>query len=107
MKPTITPSDTLVLEKDSKGYINVKLYQNGQAGINILTLTKYPDIAQLDKISRTVLFLKDRYASILQDAGICSQVFKTAEGYTCGMINIDVFFELDNSPNGQYTVKVN
>jgi hypothetical protein len=103
LKPVVTSSDVIVLQKDKNGLIQVKLYKNGE-GINIVTLTSYPELTGLDKISRTVLFLKEKYLNVLKDAGIITQSFKSAEGYWCGMIDINVYFELDNSPNGQYVV---
>lgn len=108
MKPKhviATKSDVIVLQKDSRGLIQVKLYKNGE-GINIVTLTSYPELASLDKISRTIIFLKEKYLHVLMNTGIITKHFKSAEGYWCGMLDINIFFELDNSPNGQYIVKI-
>lgn len=92
----ITPEDMLCLEKDKHGFIHIKLYRNGANGIDTITMTKYPvTLPVLHELSRNVVFLREKYITLLQEAGVITQSFKTNEGYWCGFIHIDVFFQLE------------
>ena len=106
MTPTkLKPSDTLVLEKDAKGYVHIKLYKDGK-GIDVTELTLSPERAGLPVINHIIVFLKEKYAEDLKAQGIIHNYFQSNEGIWCALLNVDVYFELDNSPTKTFTKQV-
>jgi hypothetical protein len=100
----LTTADTIFLQKDSKGFVHVKLYRVGE-GINVIDMSLRPD-SKLSHVNSTVVFLKEKYIPLLKSTGIISDFFQSKDGPWCGFLDINVYFELENSHNRTYTRKL-
>jgi hypothetical protein len=102
----IKASDTLHLKKDESGYVNIQLYRNVE-GIEAINLTLTPKQARAPHINQTVVFVKEKYLEVLKSAGIITEFFKPQDiDAWCAFLDINVFFELDNSPSKMLSKKV-
>lgn len=98
-------TDTLCLHKDERGYIHIRVYR-GDKGIETVEMTLSPERAGVPHVNRIIVFLKERFIPVLKSQGIISDFFQSKEGVWCGFLNIDVYFELENSHNQMYTKKL-
>ena len=106
MSETVSVYDTLLLKKDSKGYVHISLYSN-EPGIAVKELTLRPEHVPAPIINRTIVFLKQSALPIIESTDIVTNIFKPHDlDVHCGFIHINVFLELESSLDGTYTKQI-